>query len=34
MTRDLTLTIPLWPAMTEQNVDEVIGAVREAVAAS
>jgi UDP-4-amino-4-deoxy-L-arabinose-oxoglutarate aminotransferase len=30
---DRTLTIPLWPAMTEENVEEVIGAVREAVAA-
>jgi dTDP-4-amino-4,6-dideoxygalactose transaminase len=29
---DSTITIPLWPAMTDAQVDEVIAAVREAVA--
>ena len=29
---DSTITIPLWPAMTEAQVDEVIAAVRSAVA--
>jgi UDP-4-amino-4-deoxy-L-arabinose-oxoglutarate aminotransferase len=29
---DRTITIPLWPQMTDAQVDEVIGAVREAVA--
>ncbi len=27
-----TITIPLWPAMTDAQVDEVITAVRAAVA--
>ncbi|HQR46875.1 MAG TPA: DegT/DnrJ/EryC1/StrS aminotransferase family protein [Thermoanaerobaculia bacterium] len=31
---DATITIPLWPAMTDAQVDEVIGAVRAAVAAA
>ncbi|MEO6325981.1 MAG: DegT/DnrJ/EryC1/StrS aminotransferase family protein [Thermoanaerobaculia bacterium] len=31
---DRTITIPLWPAMTEAQVDEVIAAVRGAVAAA
>ncbi len=29
---DRTITIPLWPAMTDEQVDEVIAAVRAAVA--
>jgi UDP-4-amino-4-deoxy-L-arabinose-oxoglutarate aminotransferase len=29
---DSTITIPLWPAMTDEQVDEVIAAVRSAVA--
>ena len=29
---DSTITIPLWPAMTDAQVDEVIAAVRGAVA--
>jgi UDP-4-amino-4-deoxy-L-arabinose-oxoglutarate aminotransferase len=29
---DSTITIPLWPAMTDAQVDEVIAAVRKAVA--
>jgi dTDP-4-amino-4,6-dideoxygalactose transaminase len=29
---DRTITIPLWPAMTNAQVDEVVAAVREAVA--
>ena len=28
---DSTITIPLWPAMTDAQVDEVIAAVRGAV---
>jgi len=31
---DSTITIPLWPAMTDGDVDEVIAAVRAAVAGS
>ena len=31
---DSTITIPLWPAMTDSQVDEVIGAVRVAVSES
>jgi UDP-4-amino-4-deoxy-L-arabinose-oxoglutarate aminotransferase len=31
---DRTITIPLWPAMTDEQVDEVIAAVRAAVAES
>ena len=31
---DSTITIPLWPAMTDAQVDEVIAAVRAAVAGS
>ncbi len=30
---DSTITLPLWPAMTDEQVDEVIAAVRSAVAA-
>jgi UDP-4-amino-4-deoxy-L-arabinose-oxoglutarate aminotransferase len=30
---DSTITIPLWPAMTDAQVDEVIAAVKAAVAA-
>jgi dTDP-4-amino-4,6-dideoxygalactose transaminase len=29
---DSTITIPLWPAMTDAQVDEVIAAVKAAVA--
>ena len=29
---DRTITIPLWPAMTDEQVDEVIAAVRAAAA--
>jgi dTDP-4-amino-4,6-dideoxygalactose transaminase len=29
---DSTITIPLWPAMTDAQVDEVIAAVRASVA--